>query len=347
MNYRIKVKDGDDNFLGEFDTFRKLKFGKKLNYYGSASFEVPVQDPKAESLIALRIYSVWIYRVDEEGNETLKWSGEQALRQGKLDDKGGNWVTIYCYTWLEQFYGRYTSAFRLFTQVDAGEIAWTLIDETQADSDFGITEGTIETTMPRDREYKNQNIGEALVNLTNVINGFDLEINDSKVLNIYASQGVDRSDLIFEYGYNIKEMTISEDFTHPANRAIILGTSGDPSGSLRVERDDASSQTQYKLREALSNEMTTSDTETLEEKGDAVLRKFGLPLLKTSMDLVRSSYPTIDDFALGDIITLKVINGIYNIEEQFRIYEWDITFNEDNTEKLDLVLGNFIIPNFS
>lgn len=342
MTYSLKVKDGSNNFIGEFDKFRNLKFGKRINNYGSMAFEVPLNDPKAESLVGLRIYSVWVYR---DGD--LIWSGEQVMRQSKLTDKGDNWATIYCFTWFEQLAGRHTGATRTFTAEDAGNIAWTLIDETQTDSDFGITQGTIEVTMDRDVIYENQNIAEAITNLSNVINGFDFEVSDTKVFNVFGTQGVDRTELIFEYGHNITNITISEDFAHPANRAIILGDSGVVSDPLRVERDDAGSQTQYKLREVVSNEMNTVESATLEEKGDALLRKYGSPLFKISMDLVRSSFPTIADFALGDIVTLKVQSGIYNIEDTYRIYEWSIDYDENDTEKLDLVLAKFIIPEFS
>lgn len=342
MTYLLKIKDGDGNFIGEFVQFRNLRFGKRINNYGSLSFEIPINNTKADSLIALRIYSVWVYRDGE-----LIWSGEQAMRQSKLTDKGDNWATIYCFTWFEQLASRFTDEERIFTAEDAGNIAWTLIDETQTDSDFGITEGSIEATMDRDRTYENQNIAEAITGLSNVINGFDFEISDTKVFNVYATQGVDRTALIFEYGQNITSITINEDFAHPVNRAIIIGDSGVPADPLRVERNDSASQTQYKLREAISNEMNTVESVTLEEKGDALLRKYGTPLFKISMDLVRSSYPTIADFSLGDIVTLKVQNGIYNIEDTYRIYEWSIDYDENDTEKLDLVLAKFIIPEFS
>lgn len=342
VEFKIQVQDGNGNVLGQFEKFRNLKFGKRVNNYGIASFEIPANEPKAESLVALRIYSIWIYR-----NGTLFWSGEQAIRQGRLDDKGNNWITIYCYTWLEQFISRYTVEEKIFELTDRGQIAWTLIDDTQTESDFGVTMGTIDPTEELTIEYHNQNVFDAIVNLQNTINGFDFEINDLKAFNASSFIGTDRTSLIFEYGYNITSMDITEDFSHPANRAIVLGDSGDPGNSLRVERDDASSQAQYKLREMLTNEMSITDIPVLEVRGDAILRKYGSPLFKTSMNLVRSSFPTIADFALGDIITLKVKNGIYNIEEAFRIYEWSVEYNEDNTERLDLILGNFIIPEFS
>lgn len=346
ITYKIQVRDADGDPIGEFEKFRNLKFGKRLNNYGSCSFEIPVEDPKVSSLIALRRFTVWIYRYDN-GSEQLIWSGEQASREGSLDDKGGNWATIYCYDWLEQLNSRYTSEEEIYENIDAGQIAWDLIDDSQGQTngDFGITEGTIEATQNRDRTYYNHNILEEIIKLSNVIGGFDFEITTSKVFNVYEFIGVDRSnEIILEYGINIKSMRITEDFSKIVNRAIVLGDTGYVGDALRIERDDAGQQALYKVREALISEMTTSETTTLQNKGDALIRKYQLPLYKITMDQVRGGNPSIGDFAIGDIITLKVVSGIYNLNENFRIFEWQLTFNDDNTEKMDLVLGNFYLP---
>lgn len=347
ITYKILVKDHNGNNIGEFEKFKNLKFGKRLNNYGTCQFEVPADDPKIASLISLRRYSVYIYRYVDGNNELLIWAGEQASRQGNLDDKAGNWVIIYCYDWIEQLNSRYTAEEVIYTDTDAGAIAWDLIDDTQAQTngDFGITEGTIDTTMNRDRTYYNKNILEAIIELSNVINGFDFEINTSKVFNVYDFQGVDRSNsVILEYGLNITTMRIMEDFSKIVNRGIILGDTGYIGDSLRVERNDTDAQALYKVREALSNETTTSETDTLQEKGDALIRKYQLPLYKISMNIVRGGTPSIADFAIGDIIRLIVKTGIYDLNEKFRVFEWTLTYADDNTETLDLVLGNFYIP---
>lgn len=345
VRYKIQVRNSAGDILGEFDKFRKLKFGKALNNYGACSFEVPVKGDKAESLIALRIYSVWIYR-----DSDLVWAGEQATREANLDDKGDNWVTIYCFDWLEQLNARYTALEVIYTGIDAGQIAWDLIDDSQnkTNGDFGITEGAIEATMVRDRTYNNDNIMDSLINLANVINGFDFEITSGKVFNVYAHMGVDRSaSIVLEYGINIRTAHITEDFVNPVNGAIILGDSGVLAEPVRVERNDAASQAQYGLREGLLNEMTTIETETLEEKGDALILKYGLPLFRVGLGIVRSITPTITDFSLGDLIRLKVKEGIYDIDRSFRVYGWGVKYDSDNTETLDLVLGDFDVSEIS
>lgn len=336
--YRIIVKNGDGDLIGEFKTFRNLTFGRRLNNYGTCSFEIPVEDPKAINLVALRIYTIDVYR-----DALLIWAGEQAIRDGNLDSAGNNWCTITCFDWFEQLFSRYTDAEEVYAGVDAGAIAWDLIDTTQTESDLGITEGTIEATQNRDRTYNNQNIGEAIINLANVINGFDFNINTSKVFTVESNIGVDRRNLVLEYGRNIQSIRITEDSSSLTNRAIVLGDSGDFSDPLRVERDDAPSQAIYKLREGLLTELDVNQVATLEDKGDALLRKRGEPLLKTSMNLIPSSNPTIADFSIGDVITLKVVSGVYDIQSAFRVFEWTVSVGTNDTETLDLVLGDFVL----
>lgn len=350
INYSIKVKNAAGDSLGEFQNFRNLRFGKRLNNFGTCSFDIPAIDPTVNSLTALRIYTVWIYRTDESGT-TLVWAGEQALRKGELTDDGNNWVTIVCYDWLEQLEDRYTAALVTFEGIDAGQIAWELIDtsQSQPNGDFGITEGSIEATIERDRTYYNQNIKEALINLANVISGFDFEITNEKVFNIYSVMGTDKSDsIVLEYGFNIKNVTITEDFTQPVNRAIVLGEATGETELSRVESDDVAAQTLNKVREGLLAEMSVSELNTLAEKGESMIRKYGTALITIEQDLLPAGgdggpTPSIDDFGLGDEIRLRVQAGIYDIDSSYRIFEWEIEFDSANTEKLKLVLGDFTL----
>lgn len=510
VKYRITVRDSDNTQLGEFGIFRNLKFGKRLNNYGQCSFEVPVSDSRTNSLVALRQYSVWIYR-EEDGASILVWSGEQATRKGTLDSKKNNWATIICFTWFEQLSNRFTGAIRNFSQIDQAEIAMTLIDETQAQTngDLGITEGDIVPTFLRDRSYYNQNILDAIINLTNVIGGFDFEITDDKVFNADSIIGTDLTDnIVLEYGHNITSADITEDFSNPASRAIVLGEikngiyaiadfgatpatsnylkatdfnfnipigatitgvelqklgyfagdgggsssaklvkggitggtgldqnfsgdekyyssggisnlwgntltpsdinasnfgvslytilgsttnsqvyinhirllvyytvagipfvtnptspssvvndntigtviwadpenalSGDATSLIRIDREDLDSQALYKIREQVISEMEISERQTFEDKGDAILRKYGSTLFSISANILPSSVKVID-FSNGDVIRLIIKNGFYNIDETYRIFEYSCEVDSLYREKLSLVLGNFTL----
>lgn len=332
LEYRIIVQNVDDENLGEFNVFRNLSFGKKVNNYGQCKFDVPISDPKANSLIALRRFKIKILRNGEE-----QWRGEQASRIGDLNEQGDNWVTIQAFGFFEQLSAKYTDELVEITEEDQGQVSSDLIDGA-----FGITEGTIETTRDIDKELKNQNVADTIRNLANSSQGFNFEVNDSKVYNVYEFLGVDRSaSVILEYGVNVTSVRISEDFSKIVTRAIVLGE-----GEERVVVDDAELQALYGVREGLLSELQETDATTLQLKGEAFIQKHGLPLLKLSTGDIRGGNNgiTIEDFALGDLIRVKVKKGIYNIDKKFRVFEWTISLNEDNTENLRVVLSDFNNP---
>ena len=340
ITYRIQVRTSAGVIIGEFDTFKELTFGKRLNNYGAANFKVPVDNLKASSLIALRRYCIYIYQVTDLAT-TLVWAGEQALREGRLDDRGSNWVTVYAYTWLERLNNRFTVAERVFAATDQGRIAMTMIDETQADTDgdIGIVEGTIEETLDRDIVFNNQNVLDGIIKLSDTLNGFDFELTDSKIFNVYVLKGVDRTaQILLEYGVNIISCHITEDFTNPASRAIVTGEEYGGTDLSRVEQEGSEALELYGLREYMYSETDVVSDTSLSDRGLAILRKYGVPVIKIECQIKKSSI-SVTDFDLGDLIRIKIKNGIYDIDQDYRIYEWTVTYNDDNTETLNLVLS--------
>jgi hypothetical protein len=332
--------DKSELFLGEIVNFKNLYFNKRLNNYGSCRFDIKVTDANANALISLREYSVWIYEKTSTG-DVLVWSGEQVRRTGNLQEDHNDWATIYCYDWLYLFKDRYTAQSVTYTGVDAGLIAWGMINTSQAktNGNLGIALGTIEETMDRTREYTNQNIMEAIINLSDVLYGFDFEITNNKVFNVYSVKGSDLSEsIILEYGRNLQNCQIDEDFSNPCNSAIVLGEVIDGTELSRVERNDLVSQASYKLREMVLSADNVVDEDTLEEKGDALMAKYSTKLIKVDFEVCRGLI-SVTDFSLGDQIRLIIKNGCYNIDDEYRIFEWTVDHENDNTEKLSLVLG--------
>lgn len=213
---------------------------------------------------------------------------------------------------------------------------------TESDTyDFGITKGVIEETMPRDRTYNNQNILEGIVNLTNVINGFDFEITDEKVFNVRTIIGEDKSqDIIIEYGSNILSADITQDLSNPINRVYLRSEVSDNDTIVEVIRNDVSSQTAIKLREDYQTEWNISETETLNEKGDALLRKYSTELMNVDIDISRNN-PDIRSINVGDIVKLRIVNNDISIYENYRIFELQLNLQPDGSEKLKLILGKF------
>lgn len=339
-SYRIEVLDADGTPLGQFTNFRDLKFGKRLNNYGTCQFTIPANDTRASSLVALRRYTIQIWREEQGVPPQVVWAGEQAVRRGQLTDTADNWVTIYCYTFLERFNSRYTPSTLSYENELQEDIAADLLV-----GKFGIDTTEITPTgVYRDREYHNDNIMEVVLNLTNVINGFDIDINDFNTVVIAPIIGVDRRDsVVLEYGHNVATVSIDEDFSTPVNKAVVLGLPEGSSDQVRVEADDVESQGIYDIREKVIVEPDISEIETFTDKAEALLQKYRYPLFKIDVEILPSKRPTIKDLSIGDIIRVKVLWGIYDIDASYRVFEWEVNVEENGTEALGLVLGQYTL----
>jgi hypothetical protein len=188
---------------------------------------------------------------------------------------------------------------------------------------------------------------EAIIGLSDVQDGFDFEITDEdKEFNTYIVKGEDKTDsIVLEYGkgHNIDTVKIIEDFTHPSNRAIVLGEVIGEETLQRIERNDTSSQSEYLLREYMTSENEASELANFQDKGDAINQKYGQPLSKLDVKLTKGSNPSITEFDVGDTVIARILSGIYDINEDYRVFEWQVEVDSDDAEQLSLVLGKFTL----
>ena len=338
--YTLQIRDRDNTRLAEFTSYTQIKFGKRLNDYGSAEIQMPMNNTRFHELVSLRRNSIWIYRDND-----LKWSGEFVLRDGELNDNGAAIIKVVAFDWLQKLKKRRTAETIRYEDTDAGQILKDLITRAQAETygNMGITFGTIEETMPRDREYHSDSLYDVAVNLTNVINGFDMEIDNNKVMNIRRRIGVDRSqDLVFTYGSNIRKCRITEDYTEATNRAIVLGQAKDQTQLVRLDRNNTESQQSIGLLEDTLTDFDISEEQTFKDKGDAMNRKYAYPLISLDIELL-SGTPNISQFSLGDLVRNKIEKGIYKFNDIYRIFEWEVTVDSNDRESLKVVMGRFTL----
>lgn len=335
--HKIIIKDKSGNALGEFDKFLDLSYSKALNYYGECEFSVPATDDKLNSLISLRNYEIFIER-----NGGIVWGGEMVHKAGRLVENSDNKVTIRGYGFLEMLASRYTDALKTYASTDTGAIAWDLIDTTQnlTDGDLGITQGSIETTQDRDRTYENKNILDALVALTEIRNGIDLEVDDSKVFNVWGTRGVDRTNTtVFEYGTNILSANIDQDFTKPANEIIALG-SGVGAAQLRVTATDTGLRSINKLRQQRVAFTDVKESATLTGKAEEFLRINKQSILSIEFEQVPGTQPSFGSIGLGDSIQMRISRDSYEIDQAFRVYGWNVSVGQDGRESISYEIAS-------
>lgn len=331
--YSIQVKTKTGDTIGEFTNFKDLTFGKMLNSYGSCSFKIPVSDPKINSLIALRVYEIYIYRDD-----SLVWSGEMALDQTVLSKDAQGWVQVTAYTWIQLLTSMYTGEEVTYTTTDAGQIAWGIIDTAQSrtNGDLGIVQGYIEATTNRSIIFKNDEVFKSIVALADASNGFEFDITNDKIFQVYRQMGIDRSKtILFEYGVNVANATITRDFYGITNKAIVIGSLTDGTSS-REDRDATTSQSIYGIRESRINVTEEVTTALLQDAGDEYLRIKKQPLYTLSFEQVPNTYPNITNYSLGDIVKFKAELLNYSLSLSLRIRRWTVNLSNANEEKVSL-----------
>lgn len=329
INYKVVIADLDDNIIGEFENFTDLKFNHALNRESDCNFKISLSDPKANSaMLQVGRREVFIYR-QEDGTATKVWAGIMVNISGSLSEQDDK-ITVSALGYLSLFKQRVLTADRSFTATDAGLIAWTLIDESQSQTDgnFGITQGTIETSVDRDRNYdKYQNIYDLIVQLSEVENGFDFEITNAKEFNIYYPyRGDDLSEnQILEWGKNIKSISFAYDFTDPANEVIVLGA-GQGDAMETSTRTDTTLRSDYKLRQKIVSYKNVEGQTFLDAKGDKVLNQSKLVLREYNIVQVSESDPEYTTLQMGDFVRVRISYGGLEIDDVVRIIKITVNY---------------------
>jgi hypothetical protein len=256
----------------------------------------------------------------------------------------GNEITIRAVGYFDLFKDRYTSANKLFTNTDAGQIAWTLINDSQTltNGTFGITMGTIQTSVNRDRLYEYKNVRDAIIQLSEVINGFDFEITHDKVFNVYYPRQGSTIDVFrFEYpGLNIKKIKPMVDASDLVNEVIARGQ-GIGAGQLVVIRSDTVSQATYKLRQKIADFSDISLSNTLIQHADDINASKKDPVTQIEITIDGNQAPAVGSYWVGDYVPVVINNfQLYdNINNTFRINEITINVDDQDSEEIVLRLG--------
>jgi hypothetical protein len=321
-------------------------YSYQLNRAGKASFTLPITSDRLTTFpIYLGVTRLLIYR----GN-ILIWSGVVwEMEENASIDEGT--VNIQC---TEIFHilseKRYTS--NTYTATDAGQIAWGLINTTQGltGGNLGLTQGTIEATQNRDRTYLDEKIGEKIIQLTEVNNGFDflitpsIKINTLGEFNVYSKRGITITDIKLEYGdglrNNIQVWRRAKTLSHMANSIVV---EGEGLGDAKV----TSTITDTVLIEAVGlledrkQEKSISVQATLDTRAAEVLRvkKTEQPIYDLTLN---NAYDDFGRYDIGDIVLVKIKSGYVNINTNMRIYGIEVRVADGGEEQIKLTVSTII-----
>lgn len=348
--YRIEVATGTFTKIDELSTFENLQFYTKLNSYGGCMFNLNIFDAKANKDNLRRYRTV----VAIKKNKTIVWVGHIVKISGNFQGVEGV-ISVECLEHLAYLTARYTDQIRLFEQTDAGTISSILITETQAKTNgkLGITIGTIEATIDRDRTFEYKQIEEAIEDLTSVIGGFDFTMTPEQDANdlltgvrydVFVSLGSTRNDLNpLQLGFNVSSTSFvtADDLI---NTATFLG-SGSGEDIITSFNEDASSQLSYTRRESIVSRNDISLTQTLNEKSQDFVNQNKIEKYFISISLEPNTNPGFGDFGLGDILNYDLSteqSSILDFTGQARVEEIRVNIDENGAEivtpKLDIII---------
>jgi hypothetical protein len=338
--YEFIIKDKAGNALAVLDGARNRKYEDVLNGSGMASFSISAKDEKLSAdLILPGNKELYIYK-----NGDLKWGGE--IAHWRLDLDGATdqiMVTARGFlNLLDKKLAGSPSSPRVFTNTDAGSIAWTLIDESQAglNSSFGITQGVIETTKNRDRTFEGETVKEAILSLSsnNIKEGFDFEVDANKQFSVYSFKGETRDDVFFEWGVNITSLFLSTDSTSMANQVLALGEGVGVEMVTATANSDTNLQEQYKVRQKKISLKTVSNPDTLLDHASKEIS-----LTQAQQQIVGLRYKNVLDvsnpFFVGDSPRVKVKYGMVEFEQNLRVYAKKVNISDNDDEDIELVFN--------
>lgn len=233
--------------------------------------------------------------------------------------------------------GRFTPAIT-YTDQDAGVIASNLITATNTDGATGLTVGNIEATKVRTHEFPyGTNVGQAIQNLTNVLDGFDFEeewTETGSTFHVYAQLGTERAAAKFEYGpetlNNVR--SVSRTTQSPVNVAKAAGGSG-----LTSEKSDPSSILTYGRWEAFKSFPNISEQATLDDKAHAALRPSPVVVVSFVPEYGLENCPKpFDDFHVGDTVYFYGRRDSFVEDAAARVNALKIVIDEDGAEAAEI-----------
>jgi hypothetical protein len=311
-----------------------------LNKAGSFSFDLPLEDELCDCLEEI-ISCVLIKRKNSSGTLETVWSGPV----WSIDEETPNKVSVTAVGWLQTLEKRFISEDITFTDIDAGIIVETILNDsnTEAEEQGGrifITPGEIATTINRTRSYKaNESILSIIDGLSSIENGFDFEVDpETRELNIRAEISSD-ANAYFEYGVNVQSVRRSSDASNIVNHFTAYGANNQ--SEIAEDEDSVLRYGHMQESQSLPDVVDSTILAAFANAEVAVranpLRIYTFTPLKAS--LVAAEIPRIfEDFVVGDVVKLTVNKGRLVVDRQnIRVFSTTLVFDSNGNEQLTTI----------
>lgn len=350
--YRIDTTNSLFEKIDEIEGYKSLEFSKRLNHYGSCVMSMDVRHKKATRENLRR----WVNHIGIKKNEKTVWFGPMtkfnlSIGVGVVSNLG-----IEAKEHMFHLNNRFTDALLNFTNEDAGDIAWGLIDhvQTKAHGELMIREGSIAATTNRDRSYEYGKVIDEIIGLSGVRGGFDFDFEyqqdvdgliEQVNFNVLAQKGVFRQNLPkLQLGVNVNQVraiTVGE----MVNTITLLGA-GTGSDVPISPDEDTNIQTAFTRRETVIKEPDVSVQSTLDQKAQQFLDYNKVERYDVQVQLESLSSLSYGTFEVGDIleVDLRVDNALgeptlIDFQGKVRILEINVEVDENGGEIVTPVIS--------
>lgn len=371
------LADAGGNALCELTTAAGRQIAYKRNNYAEATFSLGHADDAAALLLnaaantgmpTLRCYR----KGPNDSAGVLKFHGYCAPFSESLDENTGALSLVFrspfarlCSDGVGS--GRFTDASISCVQQDAGQIAASLVSQYGGSGDnggafgfapntfdksfAGLLNGTITATVLRDRTYQFSPVGEAIIALSQVLDGFDFDETFSEPVlwpvasgvgpsvalakfNVYASQGIDNPGARFEYGPTTLNSVRAVERTTapPINTVRMIGAN-----NLFSYYEDTTSVGQYGRWWTQQQQPDIIEQATLDARARALIRSKPVKTLTFTPDLGLDSCPKPwDDFWLGDTVRFYGRKDAFSENLSVRVNEITVSIDENGNEATEI-----------
>lgn len=344
--WKIEVYDQDGNAIADLSgKSLKRRFSKVRNRAPVIDLSYDLDEMKAFcqklNTTAPELFAINQNEIRVTRDTSVYMAGQIVYRQPVITDDERT-INIKAVGWFDLLGVREIDEAVRFDQIEQGQIAWSLIDTAQQreDGDFGITQGYIQAGPLRDRSYESRkNIKEAIVQLSEVIGGFDMEVTWDKKFNVYyPKMGSRKPDIVLTYPGSIRTISFASDGMKMANEIIARG-SGTGEDAFKATSSDEVSRQKYKLRQATVDYSDVSLVDTLQEHGDDELNFRSKFLDVPDVTLDSATAPAFGSYDLGDEIRIEVTEDLEifgTVNDFFRIDAIDVELDENDDEDIRL-----------
>lgn len=344
--YEVIIKNPADGEIWEVVP-KSYKFTETLNKETKADFTFSFEELEkmaaANDTTVLDIFTAEIREIYINRNGAKIFYGVITDFEVAPEGQGSKQVTVKAMGFFGLFKKRIVGigTEERFTATDAGEIAWTLIENSQIDdtpySDWGITEGSITASKNRDRGYLFDNIYDSIIKLSNdnLADGFDFDIDTTKAFNVYyPTKGIARPNVVFDVhtmaGWKYRKLL----YSGMANKVYVLGEGFNEDIQYETRTAAVGYRTPFGTLEEKLDARNVTQATTLQDKGDARLAVAREPQILIDDVTHYDNHIAYSDYNLGDTVIVNIPElALSNVSKRVR----ERTFTMQSPQSIALI----------